>query len=84
MNAAPISVFLSCADGAGIVFDGQGAIIYTADTENRRAFVSAGCLTLGDVAQLLAELMETFGENDISLALSIALISRRMQETEDE
>ena len=82
MPHEPIKVTLTYADGADISFDGKGAVVYTSDDDERRLFAVTGLLTLGDVTQLMNELMDSFGEEDIILASSIALVARRMEEAE--
>lgn len=82
MPGEPISVTLTYPDGSDVSFRGTGAIVYTSEDDERRLFAVTGCLTLGDVAQLMSELMDSFGEDDILLASSLALVSRRMDENE--
>ena len=76
----PITVTLTYSDGAGVSFAGNGAVVYTSDDAERRLFAVTGLLTLGDVTQLISELMDSFGEEDIVLASSLALVARRMDE----
>ena len=80
MPHEPIKVTLTYADGAGISFDGKGAVVYTSDDDERRLFAVTGLLTLGDVTRLLNELMDSFGEEEIILASSIALVARRLDD----
>ena len=81
MQHESISVTLCYPDGAEASFQGCGVIVFTTATDSQRTFAVTGLLTLGDVAQLMNELMDTFGEDDISLAASLALVSRRMGPT---
>ena len=76
----PITVTLTYADGADVSFSGNGAVVYTSDDDERRLFAVTGLLTLGDVTQLMSELMDSFGEEDILLASSLALVARRMED----
>ena len=82
MQNKPITVTLTYADGTDVSFEGLGAVVYTSDAEERRLFAITGLLSLGDVVQLMNELMDAFGEEDINLAASIALVARRMEESE--
>ena len=81
MPDLPVSVTLTYPDGASVSFEGEGAVVYTADDHDQRLFAITGRLTLGDAAQLMTELMDAFGEEDIILAASIALVARRMDES---
>ena len=83
MQGAPLIVTLSYPDGGGVSFPGRGAVIYTAQTDLARSFAATGFLTLGDMTQLMNELMDTFGEEDVHLALSLALVARRMPPDEE-
>lgn len=78
MPSKSLLVTLTYPDGADVSFDGNGAIVYTADDDDHRLFAVTGRLTLGDVTQLINELMDSFGEADILLASSLALVARRM------
>ena len=80
MPSSPITVTLTYEDGADVSFAGSGAVVYTSDDSERRLFAVTGRLSLGDVTQLLNELMDSFGEEDIMLASSLALVARRMNE----
>ena len=80
MQDLPISVTLTYPDGAHVSFQGNGAVVYTSDEDQRRLFAVTGLLTLGDTVQLISELMDAFGEEDVMLAASIALVARRMEE----
>ena len=80
MSSEPITVTLTYSDGNDVSFSGSGAIVYTSDDEERRLFAVTGLLTLGDVAQLISELMDSFGEEDIMLASSLALVARRSED----
>ena len=77
MSGEPITVTLTYSDGADVSFSGSGAVVYTSNQEERRLFAVTGLLTLGDAAQLISELMDSFGEEDIVLAASLALVARR-------
>ena len=76
----PITVTLTYPDGADVSFSGNGAVVYTSDDNDRRLFAVTGLLTLGDVTRLLNELMDSFGEEEIILASSIALVARRLDD----
>ena len=76
----PITVTLTYPDGADVSFSGKGAVVYTSDDNDRRLFAVTGLLTLGDVTRLLNELMDSFGEEEIILASSIALVARRLDD----
>ncbi len=76
-------VTLTYPDGADVSFRGHGALVYTSDDAKRRLFAVTGVVTLGDVTQLINELMDSFGEEDILLASSIALVARRLNEDDD-
>lgn len=80
MQPDSFSVTLSYPDGASVTLAGQGAIVYAADGQSGRLAAVTGSLTLGDVAQLMLELTDAFGAEEISLALGLALITRRMEE----
>ena len=78
-----VSVAITYPDGAGISFRGQGVIAYAAGKRDERLTAITGRLTLGDVAQLMTELIDSFGSEEICLALSLALVAHRFQ-TEDD
>ena len=80
MQPESVTVTLSYPGGAEAAFTGHGAVVYASDAKNRRMFAVTGLLTLGDAAQLMSELMDAFGEEDVMLAASIALVARRMEE----
>lgn len=82
MQREPITVTLAYPDGAAASFEGHGAIIYTSAPDDRRTFAVSGILTLGDLAQLMNELIESFGLTDLMLALSIAHLSAHMNPEE--
>ena len=83
MQRDPIIVTLAYPDGAAASFEGHGAIIYTSAPGDRRTFAVSGILTLGDLAQLMNELIDSFGFIDLMLALSIAHLSAHMNPEED-
>jgi len=78
MQPEPVSVSLSYPDGSGITFLGQGAIVYASGEDHQRLTAVTGQLTLGDVAQLMTELVDSFGPEEICLALGLAIVSRRL------
>ena len=80
MPTDPVTVTLTYADGAAVSFAGNGAIVYTTGDDQHRLFAVTGLLTLRDVTQLMNELMDSFGEEDIILASSLALVMRRMED----
>lgn len=79
MNKEDVTVTLTYPDGAQVSFRGRGAVVYTSEEEDHRLFAVTGRLTLGDAAQLILELMDSFGDDDVMLAASLALVSRRME-----
>ncbi len=83
MHSKPLLVTLSYPEGGEVSFPGRGALVYAAEADQSRAFAVTGFLTLGDMAQLMNELMDSFGEEDIQLALSLAFVARRMSQEED-
>ena len=80
MSHEMITVTLTYPDGACVSFDGVGAVVYTSDNAERRLFAVTGMLTLGDVTQLINELMDAFGDEAILLTASLALVARRMHD----
>ncbi len=82
MPEEPFAVSLSYADGESISMLCQGAVIYASDPPGRHFAAVAGRLTLGDAAQLMTELIETFGAEDVALAFGLALVARRLQTEE--
>lgn len=82
MNGEALIITLTYPDGAGISLRGQGAIVYTAEEEERLCAVT-GRLTLADLAQLITELMESFGGEDVMLAASLAMVTRRLNAEND-
>ena len=84
MQPESVTVTLSYPGGAEAAFTGHGAVVYASDAKNRRMFAVTGLLTLGDAAQLMSELMDAFGPEDITLALSLALVARKMNGLDGE
>ena len=78
MQRESVRVTLAYPDGSDVTFSGNGAIVYTSDSDERRLFAVTGVLTLSDVVHLISELMNSFSEADVTLAASLALVARRM------
>jgi len=82
MSEAPFAVSLSYADGESISMLCHGAVVYASHPPGQHFAAVAGRLTLGDAAQLMAELIDTFGAEDVALAFGLALVARRLQAEE--
>ena len=79
MPEDPVTVSLSYMDGESISMLCQGAVVYASAPSGQPFIALSGRLTLGDAAQLMAELIDAFGADDVSLALGLALVARRLQ-----
>ena len=80
MQNMPVIITLAYPDGVQVSFDGQGAVVYASSLENGRSFAVTGALTLGDVIQLMSGLMDSFGTEDLWLAMSAALVAKHMED----
>jgi len=76
----PITVSLSYPDGALVSMTGQGVIVYAVDAEERQMSAIGGEMSIGNLSQLMTELTEAFGAEDVVLALSLALVAQRLSE----
>lgn len=74
-----ISITLAYPDGDGVTLMGRGAIMCAASENGESVCALTGVLTLGDVTQLLAEMADAFGKEELICAMSIALLSDRME-----
>ena len=81
MNHDPISITITCPSDGIITLDGQGVIAYAVNSERKHLSAIAGELSVGDVAHLLCELIDSFGIEDIIAALSLAVLHRRSEES---
>ncbi len=82
MQQEPICVTITYPSGGIITLEGQGVIAYVSSSDRRQLSAIAGQLSLGDMAQLICELMEAFGMEDAVAAVSLAVLHRRSQEEE--
>lgn len=82
MQEEPFSITLTYPDGTGLTMTGRGLIASVASEEGARLTAITGRLTTGDLAQLMTELLDSFGTEETCLAMSLALISRRIREEE--
>lgn len=84
MAAHPVlSVTLTYPDQTSLTLDGQGVILLSASDNDDHLTVITGRLTLGNVSELLGEIVDAFGLEEAVLAMSIALLSRRTEPDED-
>ena len=80
MQHNPISITITYANDGIITLDGQGIIAYAVNSDRKHLSAVAGELSIGDVAHLLCELIDSFGLDDIAAALSLAVLHRRTGE----
>lgn len=81
MQQDPISITITCPSDGIITLDGQGIIVYAVNSDRKHLSAIAGELSIGDVAHLLCELIDSFGLEDIAAALSLAVLHRRTDES---
>ncbi len=82
MQQEAICVTITYPNGGIITLEGQGVIAYVSSADRRQLSAIAGQLSLGDIAQLICELIEAFGIEDTAAAASLAVLHRRSQEEE--
>ena len=78
-----LSVTLTYPDQTSLLLEGQGVILMSASEDDDHLTVITGRLTLGNVSQLMGEIVDAFGLEESMLAMSIALLSRHTEPNEE-